>query len=369
MADKEKMNITMVAPANNPHTLRFAEHFINSGHELKIVSYVAGDINNAEVYVHSQIPEDVKGLKRKWEYFKDYKEVRKILKWADVVFVNYIYNWRFNEVYRGLNNIVVLLWGSDITRQDGETPQQIKYKKLILKIARRVLAFSDFLSKAAVKYMPDEQLPEVLHVGIKSEQFHPGNRTLEADDPVIIGYAKGLYSKYGPDILIQACDFLRNEDLNFICRIAGSGDMQVSLKIMVDRLDLKNHVEFLGRLHHDAIPDFMRDIDIFVMPSVVEESFGVAALEASATCVPVVASNAGGIPEVIWHDETGFLVEPGNPEELAKAIKQLIVNPDLRFCMGRQGRDFVKSNYKWKTTTERLDDVFSKVYDETGVLE
>lgn len=369
MPDKSRMKIAMVAPANNPHTERFAEHFIKCGHELKIISYAAGDIDNAEIYVHSRIPEDIKGLKRKWEYFKDYREVRSRLEWADIVFVNFIYNWRFNEVYRGLDNVVVLLWGSDITWQKVETAQQIKYKKLILKIANRVLAFSDFLSKAAIKYMPDETVPEVLPVGINTEIFHPGNRTLGPTDPVVIGYAKGLYSKYGPDILIKACDILRNEDMNFICRIAGSGDMNVDLKVMVDRLDLKNYVEFLGRLHHDVIPDFMRNIDIFVMPSIVEESFGVAALEASATGIPVIASNTGGIPEAIWHDETGLLVEPGNHEELASTIRKLIMTPDVRYCMGSQGRAFVKTNFKWEKTTEMLDKVFQEVYDATGLLD
>ncbi|MFH1514746.1 MAG: glycosyltransferase family 4 protein [bacterium] len=366
--NEKKINITMVAPANNPHTHRFAELFLRSGNSLKIVSYVAGDIENAEIYVHSQIPEDVKGLKRKWEFFKDYKEVRKILEWADIVFVNYIYNWRFNEVYRGLNNIVVLLWGSDITYQENETKQQVKYKKLILSIASRVLSFSNFLAQKAEKYMPEGKKVEIIPGGVKLDEFYPGQKSSTDDNTIIIGYAKGLYSKYGPDVLIKACDYLRNEGVDFICRIAGGGDQEVELKILVDRLDLKNHVEFLGRRHHESMPDFMRELDIFVMPSVVEESYGIAALEASATGIPVVASNTGGIPEVVWMDETGLLVDPGNPADLAMAIKSLIINADLRSCMGRQGRDFVRTNYSWDKTVDSLDDIFTEVLKETNRL-
>ena len=133
------------------------------------------------------------------------------------------------------------------------------------------------------------------------------------------------------------------------------------LKIMVDRLGLNNHIEFLGWIPHDAVPDFMREIDIFVMPSVCRESFGIAALEASASFVPVIASNIGGIHEVVWHDETGFLVTPESAEDLAIALKSLIQSADLRSCMGAQGRDFVKNNFSWEKTVKKLHEVFQEV--------
>ena len=279
--------------------------------------------------------------------------------------MNYIYNWRFNEVYRGLKNIVVLVWGSDITYQENETKDQVKYKKLILSFATRVLSFSNFLAQKTEKYMPKGKKVEIIPGGVKLDEFHPSPKRTTDDETIVIGYAKGLYTKYGPEILIQACDYLRNEGMDFVCRIAGGGDQEVQLKILVDRLDLKNHVEFLGRRHHESIPDFMRELDIFVMPSVVEESYGIAALEASATGIPVVASNIGGIPEVVWMDETGLLVDPGNPADLAMAIKSLILKDDLRSCMGRQGRDFVRKNFSWDKTVDSLDDIFTEVLKET----
>jgi glycosyltransferase involved in cell wall biosynthesis len=361
MAEKEKIKIAMVAPADNPHTKRFAEAFLSLGYELKIVSYEPGIIDGAEVYVHSNVPEDVKGIRRKWEYFKDYAKVRKILEWGDIVFVNFIYNWRFNEVYRGLNNIVVLLWGSDITARTGETAEQVKYKKLILSLAAKILAFSQFLAYEAKIYLPENKEIEVLRVGVDIEHYYPVKKTWLEDDPIIIGYAKGLNAKYGAEFLIKACDYLKQDGFNFRCRIAGGGDLEVPLKVLVNRLGLDDYVEFVGKLPHDAVADFMRELDIFVMPSVVQESYGVAVLEASATGIPVIASDVGGVSEVLWDDETGILVQSEDPVELASALKLLIANPDIRGCMGRQGRDFVKRNFPWNKTVERLDEIFREV--------
>jgi glycosyltransferase involved in cell wall biosynthesis len=361
MTEKEKIKIAMVAPADNPHTKRFADAFLSLGYELKVVSYENGVIDGAEVYVHSNVPEDVKGIRRKWEYFKDYAKVRNILEWADVVFVNFIYNWRFNEVYRGLNNIIVLLWGSDITCRTDETAEQVKYKKLILSLASKILAFSQFLASEAEIYLPENKEIEVLRVGVDIDHYYPVKKTWAEDDPIIIGYAKGLNAKYGAEYLIKACDYLKQDGFNFRCRIAGGGDLEVPLKVLVNRLGLDDYVEFVGKLPYYAVADFMREIDIFVMPSVVQESYGVAVLEASATGIPVVASDVGGVSEVLWDDETGILVQSENPVELAIALKLLIANPDIRGCMGRQGRDFVKRNFPWNNTIKRLDEIFREV--------
>jgi glycosyltransferase involved in cell wall biosynthesis len=351
----------MVAPANNPHTMRFAESLLETGYELKIVSWAEGEIDGVEVYVHSQVEPEVSGIRKKIEHFKDYAEIRKRLQWADVVFVNFIYNWRFNEIYRGLDNIVVLLWGSDIVMNENETPVQKKYKKLILSLAKKVLAFSNWLAREAEEYLPEGVKAEVLPVGIRLDRFYPRDKKYGSTRPVIIGYAKGLDKKYGAEDLIRACEILKDENLYFRCRIAGSGDLEIYLKNLVEVLGLGEYIDFMGKIPHDKIPDFMRDLDIFVMPSVCRESFGVAALEASASEVPVVASRIGGIPEVVWDDETGYLVTPANPMELAETLKVLVESEDLRFCMGQQGRDFVKSNFRWENTVKRLDEVFREI--------
>ena len=77
------------------------------------------------------------------------------------------------------------------------------------------------------------------------------------------------------------------------------------------------------------------------------ESFGVSALEASAMGQPVVASNMGGIPEVVINKVTGILVDPNSVDSLVNALSELIKSRDLREKYGDAGRVFVKENYKW----------------------
>ena len=363
---EKKIKIAMVAPADNPHTIRFARHFLKAGHELRIVSYSAGEIDNVDIYVHSRVNPESRGIGRKILFMQDYLEIRRILAWADIVFVNKIYNWRFNEVYRGLKNVVAWVWGSDVTYQENETEREAYYKKLILKIARKVIATSRFLAEETKKYLPDGVEAAVIPMGVDTSLFYPSQRKRSDDEPVVIGYAKGLYEKYGPHILMEALAKIDITETNFLCRIAGGGELEVPLKLYAERLGIKQRVEFLGKLPYENIPDFMREIDIFVMPSLWKESFGVAALEASATGIPVIASDIGGIPEVVWTDETGLLVPPGDPTSLADAISTLINEEDIRNCMGRQGRDFVRNNYTWDVTIKALGQVFEDVLRETG---
>jgi len=85
-------------------------------------------------------------------------------------------------------------------------------------------------------------------------------------------------------------------------------------------------------------------MDIFVIPSI-RESFGVAAVEASSCSIPVIASDIGGLPEVVIDETTGFLVPPRDENAIADRIISLIDDPELRSQMGNEGRKYVKSIY------------------------
>ena len=96
------------------------------------------------------------------------------------------------------------------------------------------------------------------------------------------------------------------------------------------------------------------------MPSIVPEAFGVAAVEASAIGLPVVASAVGGLPEVVEDGRTGYLVPPGDEGALADRLAALIADRDLRARLGAAGRSLVTRCYDWR---ESVQDVMETLYE------
>jgi glycosyltransferase involved in cell wall biosynthesis len=141
--------------------------------------------------------------------------------------------------------------------------------------------------------------------------------------------------------------------------LAGRGEMQGQLQRRVDELKLRDAVQILGRVDHDKVPALIRSFDIMVMPSVYEsETFGVAAIEASACGVPVVASRVGGVPEAVIHEQTGLLVPPRDAGALAAACIALIDDPSRRRRMGNAGRRFVRRYYDWNDNTRLMAEIY-----------
>jgi glycosyltransferase involved in cell wall biosynthesis len=156
---------------------------------------------------------------------------------------------------------------------------------------------------------------------------------------MVIGYAKGLRDYYGPLDLLDAAARLRDEGVPFRLRIAGSGPLEATLGDEIARRELRELVQLTGALSPDELPAFFAGIDVFAMPSH-REGYGVAALEASASGKPVVATNVGGIPEVVRDGATGLLVPPHDPAALAAALGRLAADPALRRRMGEAGKQF-----------------------------
>jgi glycosyltransferase involved in cell wall biosynthesis len=144
--------------------------------------------------------------------------------------------------------------------------------------------------------------------------------------------------------------------------------MQESLQARVNELGLQKAVQILGRVDHANVPALSRSFDIMVMPSVYEsETFGVAAIEASASGVPVVASRVGGVPEAVLHEKTGLLVPPRDVEALAQACVRLIDDANLRREMGLAGRRFVERYYSWPENTRLMGEVYRAAIEGSSV--
>lgn len=117
---------------------------------------------------------------------------------------------------------------------------------------------------------------------------------------------------------------------------------------------LGDRVGFGGAVANDAITRYHAEAGLFVFPSVWQEPFGIPLIEAMAAGLPVVATRAGAFPEIVADGVTGLLVERGDRDALAAAIRRLLADPDLRARMGAAGRERARALFSWDRSVARL---------------
>jgi glycosyltransferase involved in cell wall biosynthesis len=138
--------------------------------------------------------------------------------------------------------------------------------------------------------------------------------------------------------------------------IVGDGILREKLEEQIKNLDLGSSVIFTGTRKN--IPDLLSAMDIFVLPSCSREGLGISIIEAMAAEKPVVATDIGGIPEVVKNGETGLLVLPRNPEALAQAIIELLRNPKKANTMGKKGRIRFKEKFTNKRMLSEVENLY-----------
>jgi glycosyltransferase involved in cell wall biosynthesis len=178
--------------------------------------------------------------------------------------------------------------------------------------------------------------------------------------PLTIGALARLVPLKGLSCLIEAVHLMRRPDVRV--EIAGAGPQEADLRAASGHFGLAEQVHFLGWV--DPC-EALRRWHIFAIPSL-EEGFGLAALEAMAAGLPVVATDAGGLPELVAHGETGWLVPPGNPAALASRLTQLLDNPTLRTRMGGAGRARAQEHFSPKRMAEQITTIYGSLLQEAG---
>ena len=168
------------------------------------------------------------------------------------------------------------------------------------------------------------------------------NQLSLSDSHIMILATGNLTKVKGHHYLIKAVKDLKLEGVPVKCFIAGQGELENSLLDFIRKNHLENAVSLLG--YRDDIPYLLAAADIFCMPSL-NEALGYSLIEAMAAGKPVIASNVGGIPEVISDKVNGLLVPPGDPKQLKDAIYYLSKNKEIFVTLGEKAIDTVNSRF------------------------
>jgi glycosyltransferase involved in cell wall biosynthesis len=181
--------------------------------------------------------------------------------------------------------------------------------------------------------------------------------------PDMLFACRQLFPRKGIRVLIEATAKLVAKYPSIKLIIAGDGFERPALENLSRQLGIADRTTFLGWVPNKALPPYYRGCAVSVIPSL-EEGFGIPAAEAMGCEVPVVATDAGGLPEVVADGVTGLIVPKGNVDALAAAMDRLLADPQLRVQMGKAGRKRALEKFDWDRSVEQFDAAYRVVLNQ-----
>jgi glycosyltransferase involved in cell wall biosynthesis len=364
------VKVCIFGDAHSVHIQRLGPALVNRGLEVHVVWHTPADVPGVTVE-RFRVPRPGLGNLRRWRG-RSIRYLRDFLRRFDVVNIHFLHDWGFTPQIMEDGCVVATPWGSDIIPPPGERPPTEAMKALrvsMLRSAAGVTAWGPTFAAMVAEFAGIEaETIALLPLGVDPEQFRPiESGPTNGRDGFHVGFFKGFREVYGSTYLLEAAPIVLRELPATRFHLMGDGPQLSECQRLARGYGIEWAVEWIPRRAHRTICNYLARWDITVIPSICE-SFGAAALESSAMCVPVVASNVGGLPETVRHGETGLLVPPRDSGAIAEAIIKLLNNPGLRERMGENGRRMVIEEYDWHKTLGDWVRTYETALDRASVM-
>ncbi len=253
------------------------------------------------------------------------------------------------------------LHGTDITLV-GIMPSYYEITRFSIEKSDAVTAVSEFLRRETVREFRIERPIEVIHNFVDTELFRPKASCA----------ARTRLSPNGEKVLMHISNFRKVKNLPVLLQVfndvqkhiparlalVGDGPERESVERQAEDMGIIDRVDFLG--DQEFVAELLPAADVFLLPSQ-HESFGLAALEAMACGVPVVGSRIGGLPEVIIHEETGYLCDPNDVACMSAIVLGLLRDEDLRLKIGRAARARAEQEFNRDKVVARYVDAYQRL--------
>jgi len=255
--------------------------------------------------------------------------------------------------------VMTTLHGTDVTLI-GVAPSLYAITKFSIEQSDVVTTVSEFLRERTEQEFSTRKSIHVVPNFIDPEKFKPlpgkaRRGLLEGIDQKIVMHVSNFRPVKNVEAVVEVFARVRARVPAHLVFI-GDGPEMSRIEQSCKELSLLDHVSFLG--NQDDVQEMVAAADVFLLPSL-EEGFGLAALEAMSCAVPVIATDVGGMTEVIEDGRTGFLRNPHDVEGMAELAVELLTNEDRKLEIGRAAREHVASKY-------HIDDV---VHQYVGLYE
>ena len=273
----------------------------------------------------------------------------------------------FGRIVGRLAGVPVIISSERTMGMEGK--HRLLLNRLTASLADKIVTVSEAVREFAIAKIgitPDKLV--TIYNGVDLSEFsrNPNREGIEearrelgiAPSHVVVGTVGHLEEEKGCEYLLQAAARVSTQDGNVTFLLVGDGSQRAKLENLAEDLSISSNVIFMG--YRNDIPRILSVMDIFVLPSLYE-GLPNALLEAMAACRPVVATQVGGIPEVVADGETGILVPRRDPGALAGAICVLLEDRDRAREMGMRGRNQVERLFSVETMVAKTEALYEEL--------
>jgi L-malate glycosyltransferase len=247
----------------------------------------------------------------------------------------------------------------------------LRSRRKYIKNIDAVIAISEEVKRVCLEGGVPGSLVEVVPSGIdftpfrdvKDRDFLRREFGFAAED-YLAGIVAQLEDHKGHRYLIEAAGFLKERAPHVKIIVVGEGSLRMELDRRARELDVGDMVYFLG--FREDVPRILASLDLFVLSSHME-GLGTSLMDAMACRLPIVATQAGGIPEIVIHRKTGLLVPPRDADALAQAILKLYLDRTLAGRLARAGYDLVHRKFSAESMARKIIEIYERLAAQKGV--
>jgi glycosyltransferase involved in cell wall biosynthesis len=262
---------------------------------------------------------------------------------------------------------VLTTHGGDIYGLQGKLATALK--RYALHNAAHVTVVSKDIQQTIKKKFGEDIPTDVLPMGVDSELFNPARKNpamrekYKIPGPFLLFIGR-LTEKKGTCYLIEAMPEVIKHFPESKLLIIGTGELDQELISLTNSLKLQNNVIFTGAIPNNELPEYFATADIFIGPSIQAEGgdtegFGLTFVEAALSGCIVVASDVGGISDIIEDGKTGYLVKQKNPEAIAEALINILKQTDTPSNIKTAARQKMISQFDWQVITDQYAKILS----------
>lgn len=358
MTDIADKKILLLGDLSSPHVEKWANQLVQLGAVVAIFSFV----KNSTCHYHPSIQAVIADNRPDsiYELRVAASQVRRFVKRfnPDIIHAHYLTSYGLVASFTG-HPFFLSVWGKDIYRLQSRAREIRRAAAVALEQAKLVCSTSNCMARVTRNYT--RQRIEIVPFGVETDFFTP-QKVANADAPPIVCVTKWMDdAKYGQLVLIEAAGILAARGLPI--RVALTGDPTPDIEIFKSSAHswgIGDRLIFTGRLNKEGIRSLLSRSSIAAFPSRRDDdSFSVSTVEASAMEKPIVASAIGGLLETVVDKRTGLHFSPGDAEEMANCIQEILTDPDRARAMGAAGREFVLEHYDIARNASEMSRLYS----------